>query len=102
MDLIIYGDKDKTLDFTYVDDFIEGVMLSLKKWNEDYDIAGNDEAKLIDVANEVISQTKSLSKIRFESPETEQPQKVNIDISKIKSLGYNPQVKIKEGISRCL
>ncbi|MFH1521628.1 MAG: NAD-dependent epimerase/dehydratase family protein [archaeon] len=101
-DLIIYGDKDKTLDFTYVDDFVEGVMLSLKEWNEDYDIAGDNEEKLIDVANEIIFQTKSSSKIRFESPEIEQPQKVKIDISKIIGLGYRPQIKIKEGISKCL
>ncbi|MEA3248233.1 MAG: NAD-dependent epimerase/dehydratase family protein [Nanoarchaeota archaeon] len=100
--LIIYGNKDKTLDFTYVDDFVEGVMYSLQRWNEDYNIAGDDEEKLIDVANEVISQTKSLSKIKFESPETEQPQRVKVDISKIISLGYNPQIKIKEGIFRCL
>ncbi len=101
-ELVIFGDKDKTLDFTYVDDFVEGVILSLQRWNESYDIAGNDEMKLIDVANEIISQTKSLSKIRFAPHEIEQPQKVKIDISKIRALGYNPQIKVREGISKCL
>ena len=71
-------------------------MFSLQKWNEDYNITGNDVNKLIDVANEIISQTKSSSKIRFELPETEQPQKVKIDISKIRKLGYNPKIKVKK------
>tara|TARA_Y100000310_G_C20631260_1_gene788785 strand:- start:203 stop:1093 length:891 start_codon:yes stop_codon:yes gene_type:complete len=98
-DLKIYGDENKTLDFTYVEDFVDGIMLSMKKWNEDYNISGEDEVKISDVADEIIAQTKSKSKIKFLLPELAQPQKVKINIEKIRALGYNPRVKMKEGIS---
>jgi UDP-glucuronate 4-epimerase len=102
--LIIYGDKNKALDFTHVDDFVDGIMLLLKNWdkakNKAYDICGNDYRKLIDVAKEIIKQTKSKSNILFGPPEITQPQDVKIDISAIKKYGYKPKIKIEEGIKR--
>jgi nucleoside-diphosphate-sugar epimerase len=99
-DLKIFGDENKTLDFTYVDDFVEGVMISMRQWNKSYNISGNNEVKIVDVADEVIKQTQSKSKKDFFPPEIAQPQKVNIDTAEIEALGYKPQIKIKEGIKR--
>jgi len=99
-DLRIFGDKDKTLDFTYVDDFVEGCMLSMRKWNDEYNISGEDEVKIIDVAKQIILKTKSKSNIVFSPPERAQPQKVKINISKIKALGYQPKIKIENGIAK--
>ena len=102
--LILYGDNKKTLDFTHVDDFVDGVELLIIQWektkNDAYDICGDDCKKLVDVAKEVINQTDSKSNIVFEEPEKTQPQKVKVDISKIKGFGYNPKIKIEEGIGR--
>ena len=97
--LEIYGDKHKSLSFTYVEDFVDGVMRFIKVWNEnynkEYNIAGNEEL-LVDVAKEIKRQTKSKSKIVFKSPETEQPQIVHLQ-SDFKCL-----TTIKEGIRKCL
>lgn len=99
-DLIIYGDKNKTLSFSYVDDFVKGILCA-DVWNEDYNIAGKEE-KLFDVAKEIIKQTNSRSKIVFKKQESAQPQKVKVDTKKIRKLGWKPEVNIKEGIERCL
>jgi len=102
-DLEIYGDpKTKTLDFTYVDDFVDGVMLSLNnnKWNEDFNISGEEEYNIFELAKFIISETNSKSKIKISEPEIAQPQNVKLDISKIKNLGYSPKVKIKEGVRK--
>jgi len=107
--LIIYGDKNKTLDFTHVDDFVEGVVILLKNLrttkNRAFDICGDDCRKLVDVTeliyNEVIEQTGECSMIvKLKSPEIAQPQNVKIDISKLKQFGYKPKIKLEEGIAK--
>jgi len=102
--LKIFGDEKKTLDFTHVKDFVDGVELLIIQWektkNDAYDICGDDCRILVDVGEEIIKQTNSKSNIVFEKPEKAQPQKVKVDISKIKGFGYNPKIKIEEGIGR--
>lgn len=101
LDLQIYGNKNKTLDFTYVEDFVDGVLLATKgKWNKDYNISGNQEIKIYNVAREIIKQVGSKSKIVFLPPEKAQPQNVRINTSPLKKLGYKPKIDMKEGIRR--
>lgn len=92
-DLIIYGADDKTLSFTYINDFINAIKTILKKdkWNTEYNIAGSTEY-LYDVAKYIIQWTQSTSKIVFKINELEQPQNV-----KLKSDIKCP-IGIKDGI----
>ena len=101
-DLEIYGNpKTKTLDFTYVEDFVDAIMLSLKgDWNNEYNISGNEERKIYDLARMIIYEIKSDSQIVIRDAEIAQPQKVNLDISKIKHLGYVPKISLEEGVKR--
>ncbi len=100
-DLKIYGDENKTLDFTYIDDFIDGIMLALKNgWNKEYNISGSNEVKIIELAKEIIEQVDSKSKIVFLSKEIAQPQQVNVDTSAIQAVGYKPKTNIKEGVRK--
>jgi len=98
--LPLNGDENKTLDFTHVDDFVDGIMVLLNNWyktkNDAYDICGEEETKLVDVARMLGGE------VEFFPADKCQPQKVNIDISKIKSFGYEPKVKLKEGVERLL
>ena len=102
--LIIYGDKNKALDFTHVNDFVDGIMLLLKNWdkakNEAYDICGNDHKKLIDVADIIHNIIKEIVIVEYQKAEVAQPQNVKIDISKLQKFGYKPKIKLEEGIKR--
>ena len=99
--LRLYGSKSKTLDFTYIDDFVDGVVLATKsKWNKIYNISGEKEINLYTLAVNIIKEVKSQSKVEFLAGEISQPQKVKVDISEIKKLGFKPKVNIKEGIKR--
>lgn len=102
--LKIYGDPEtKTLDFTYVDDFVDATMLAMKgPWNKEYNISGAQEHKIYDLARYIIDKTGSKSEILIEDPEIAQPQKVSCDISAIKELGYSPKVPLYEGVDRCI
>ncbi|MDP2946773.1 MAG: NAD(P)-dependent oxidoreductase [Nanoarchaeota archaeon] len=101
-DLEIFGNPNiKTLDFTYVDDFVDGIMIAMKnKWCEDYNISGDEEFKVYDLAKKIIELTNSKSKIIIKNPEAEQPQEVSVDISKLAKLGYSPKVKLIDGVER--
>ncbi|MAH49346.1 hypothetical protein CMI37_26200 [Candidatus Pacearchaeota archaeon] len=104
-DIEIYGNPEtKTLDFTYIDDFIDGVMLALKNpgWNKEYDLSGNEEQNLLELAQFIIAQTKSRSKILIKGEEVAQPQKVSVDISAIAKLGYTPKVLLREGVVKTI
>lgn len=102
-DLRIYGNKQKTLDFTYIDDFVDGVMLAIKgNWNRTYNISGNNEVRLYDVAKEIVMKTKSKSRIVFLPSEIAQPQQVRIDTTAIRKLGYIPKINIVEGIKKMI
>ena len=98
-DLVIFGNKHKTLNFTHIDDFVSATMTILDKgkWNKDYNVYGISY-KLKDVAEEIITQTKSKSRIIYRDPEISQPQDVSLYDSYLESLGYNPRIRIKEGI----
>ncbi|KKL15555.1 hypothetical protein LCGC14_2504430 [marine sediment metagenome] len=64
-DIGIYGDKNKTLSFTYIDDFIDGLMKALKDgWNKEYNICGKEE-KLSIVAKRIKKLTNSDSEIFY-------------------------------------
>jgi len=103
-DLEIYGNpKIKTLDFTYVDDFVDAVILAMKKeWNKEYNISGGEEFLVYDLAKFIIEETNSKSKIVVKKEEIAQPQKVKLDISAIKNIGYFPKVNLREGVKKCI
>jgi UDP-glucose 4-epimerase len=98
-ELKIFGNKRKTLDFTYIDDFIDAIMLSHKKWNNCYNISGG-ERKVYDAAKQIIKEVNSKSNIGFYPAEIAQPQKVNVSNKEIRKLGFKPKIKLEEGIKR--
>ena len=101
-DLKIFGDPEtKTLDFTYVEDFVDGIMLTFDAgWNKEYNISGGQEVRILDLAEFIIKETNSSSKIIIEDEEIAQPQKVSLDLSEIKKLGYSPKVDFWDGVRK--
>ena len=97
-DLEIFGDPTKkTLDFTYINDFVDATMLAIKQTNKEFDISGGDEFNVYNLAQYIIKETESKSKIKVLPGEKAQPQKVKLDLSAIKSLGYKPKFNNLEG-----
>lgn len=100
--LKIYGDLNKTLDFTYVDDFVDGLLLCREQTNREFNIATGRSEKLIDVAEALVKMADSKSPIDFELPELAQPQEVEVDITEVTKLGYKAKIDIKEGLRKTL
>lgn len=102
--LEIYGNpKTKTLDFTHVEDFVDATILALNgPKNQEYNISGGEEYNIYKLAKEIIKKTNSNSKIIIKPQEITQPQKVSLDLSAIKSLGYTPKIPLSKGIEECI
>jgi len=99
--LKIFGDETKTLDFTYVDDFVSGFLLAMKQKNKEYDIGSGKATSISHVADFIIKQIGKGEKV-FEEAEIAQPQHVEVDITEMQKLGYEPANSIEQGLQKTI
>ncbi len=104
--LTVFG-KDKCLDFTYIDDCIDGIILAIEKFDiakgDVYNLAYGKGTTLVELAESVKRLLESTSKIDLKEARTGEVVKYIADISKIQeSLGYNPKTAFAEGIKKTM
>ena len=104
--LTVFG-KEKCLDFTYIDDCVNGILLGIEKFeeakNDVYNLAFGEGATLIHLAESVIGLLGSSSRIDLQGPRTGEVIRYVADIQKAKRvLGYDPQVPFEEGVRRAV
>lgn len=105
-DLHVYG-KGKVLDFTYIDDSVSGLILSIEKFddvkNDVFNVASGTGTTITEVAEEVIRQMNGKNRVVFEDNRTGEVVKYVADIWKARGkLGYEPRVPIREGVRRTI
>jgi UDP-glucose 4-epimerase len=106
--ITVYG-KDKTLDFTYIDDCVTGIYLGIQKllsgevMNQTINLAYGQGNTLLQLV-EYISQTLGVEPdARFEPPRPGEVTRYVADISKAVSLlGYEPTTPLAEGIPKTI
>lgn len=101
-DITIFG-KDKLLDFTYLDDCVDGTVKCVEKFetakNNVFNIASGTGENLIDVAKIIKKDLQSKSIITIEKNRPGEVVKFIADISKAKKvLGYQPKYSTQEGM----
>ena len=101
-DIEIFG-KDKILDFTYIDDCVEGIIKCIAKFdnvkNTTFNIAFGKGSKLIDVAKLIKKNLKSKSRIFLGKNRQGEVVRFIADISKAKKmLGYKPEYSLEDGM----
>ncbi len=102
--IMVFG-KDKCLDFTYIDDTVDGIMLALEKFdaarNATYNLAYGEGTTIVELAETVKELIGSKSDITIGQPRLGEVIRYVADISKAKKkLGYSPQVPFSEGIKK--
>ncbi len=105
-ELVVFG-KEKYLDFTYMDDNISGICLTMDKFDEVdgevFNIAHGSGTRLTCLAQLIINQMGRNVGIRIEENRTGEVIKYVADISKARErLGYNPRVDIEEGVRKSI
>ena len=105
-DITIYGDGTQTRSFCYVDDLITG-MISLMNSSADVigpiNIGNPNEFSMSELLNEVLSLTKSNSKVVNHPLPEDDPRQRQPEITKAREiLGWEPKVQLSEGLTKTI
>lgn len=103
-DLTIYGDGEQTRSFCYIDDLIEGIMLSIEKGlAQPINIGNPEEITILEFGKIVKDLIPQAGKFVFKPLPQDDPQKRRPDIKKAKEiLGWQPKVLIREGLKKTI
>ncbi|MCH2378563.1 MAG: SDR family NAD(P)-dependent oxidoreductase [Pedosphaera sp.] len=99
----VFGDGNTSRDYTYVDDTVDGVMAATEK-EFGYEIINLGESQTVEL-DRLIELLEQAMGVKAEiNRQPAQPGDVPITFANIEKaqrlLGYNPQVKIEDGIPR--
>lgn len=102
--LMVFG-KDKCLDFTYIDDTVQGLTKIIDQWekakNGTYNLAYGEGTTILKLAEEMKSLLQSSSPIELGNARTGEVTHYIADISKAKeTFGYAPQTSFHDGIRK--
>ena len=99
--LEIYGDGEQTRDFIHVDDVSQAIVLALEKDVQGiFQIGTGTETPLARVAGLIRDISGGASAIEFKPARKGDMKRNYADISKARSLGYEPKISIEKGIAR--
>lgn len=103
-DITVFGDGSQTRSFCYISDLIDGIFkLLLSNVLDPVNIGNPSEITIKNFAEEVISLTKSRSKIVYKSLPEDDPKIRQPNISKAKSkLEWEPTIEREEGLLKTI
>ena len=105
-DITVYGKGDQTRSFCYVDDLVEGVlrlMTTEKGVTGPMNLGNPIEYTILEIAEIIIDQIGSKSKIIFEPLPEDDPKQRQPDISFAKSeLNWEANTQLKEGLDKTI
>jgi UDP-glucuronate 4-epimerase len=99
--LPVFGDGKTRRDYTYIDDIIQGVILSIEKLSgfEIINLGESRTIELLELINLIENEIGKKAKLNFMPPQPGDVPITYADISKARELlGYNPQFPIEKGI----
>ena len=100
LDISINGDGEEKLDFTYIEDLIEGIGLCCEKEkakNQTFNLTYGDSRKISELT-EILKKEFPDIKIYYKKREEFMPERGTLDVSKAKKLlGYKPINPIETG-----
>lgn len=102
----VFG-KDKCLDFTYIDDCVQGVYLGIQKWdtakNDTYNLAYGEGSTILRLAELMKELLESSSPIEIGTARTGEVTHYIADITKARTkLGYDPQTPFEDGVRKAV
>jgi UDP-glucuronate decarboxylase len=102
--ITVFGDGSQTRSFCYVKDLVDGLY---KMMNQGYigpvNLGNTNETTITEIAKKIISETKSSSKITFNSLPEDDPKQRKPDIALAKEkLNWQPKTSFQEGIKNTI
>jgi len=104
--ITIYGDGSQTRSFCYVDDLIDGFVRLMCASNDvtgPMNLGNPSEFTIRELAERIISQTGSSSKLVFQPLPQDDPRQRRPDIGLARAkLGWEPKVQLDEGLKNTI
>lgn len=101
-ELFIHGDGTQVRDFNYVADTARAMMLvaeSGRLEGEVYNVASGRETSIGELAEKLCGELDARPRFVFSgSVRPGDPEKWTVDITRLRALGYEPQVSLEEGL----
>jgi UDP-glucuronate decarboxylase len=105
-DITIYGDGSQTRSFCYVDDLIDGLVKLMRTadgFTGPVNIGNPGEFSILELAEKILSLTRSKSKIIRKPLPADDPMQRCPDIALARrELGWEPKVALEEGLQRTI
>jgi UDP-glucuronate decarboxylase len=104
-DITVYGDGTQTRSFCYISDLIEGIvcMAEIDDFIGPINLGNPKESTILELANKILSITKSQSRITFKPLPPDDPERRCPDISMAKKvLNWEPKVSLDDGLKRTI
>jgi len=96
----ITGDGTSSLDFTYIDDFVSGVVCAIENptsRNETFNLTYGESRKINQMA-EIIQEYFPKVNIKYKEFDRLTPERGTLDVTKAKEIiSYNPQYPLEKG-----
>lgn len=105
-EITIHGNGKQTRSFLYVDDWVEATWRMITMDYLDggiFNIGSPDEITILELANLIVKETQSSSKIVHLEKREDDPVRRSADITKAKSvLGWKPETSLHEGLRKTI
>lgn len=102
-DITVYGYGSQTRSFCYVDDLVDGIikMMNTQDFNGPVNLGNDGEFTVKELAELVLKETGSSSKIIYKTLPQDDPARRKPDLTLARQkLGYEPKVPLLEGIRK--
>jgi len=100
-EITLLGDGTQTRAFCHVNDFCDGLNILLERGEdgEIYHIGNDEEVTIEELCRKILKQMGRQLDIKYsEAPKGETNRRCP-DISKLKALGYSPQINLDTGLN---
>jgi nucleoside-diphosphate-sugar epimerase len=103
-DLEIYGDGSQRRTLCFSLDIIRGLELAITKGEPGgiYNLGGDEEMSIGELAESIISLTGSTSKILFKPAFIQDHKQRKPSLERIKSLGWKQNISLREGLQKTI
>lgn len=100
--ITIYGNGDQTRSFCYVDDMVGGLIAMMESNLTLSNIGNPVEHEIRDIAEIIVDMCKSKSEVIFMPLPQDDPTKRKPDISRMKSIGWQPSTSLENGLHKTI
>jgi UDP-glucuronate decarboxylase len=104
-DITVYGDGSQTRSFCYVDDLVEGMLLTMEAegFTGPVNLGNPWENSILEFASRIVEMTGSRSRIVHLPLPTDDPRQRQPDITLARQrLGWEPAIQLDEGLRRTI